>query len=139
MIQTFERNEYFGKLTYDLETDTINVLYDDCINKEASQKFLSAPTNVFFELTNVCNLRCSHCFNGEIKSNENLDVNEWKQIIDQISNMKVFYVKITGGEPFLYPGLFELLEYLDTVHLNYIIYTNPFKFYIRNIAENKEK
>lgn len=40
--------------------------------------------------------------------------------------MNVFYVKITGGEPFLFPRFFDLVDYLETVGLNYIIYTNGF-------------
>ncbi len=37
------------------------------------------------------------------------------------------YVKITGGETFLYPHIFDLIEYMELIRLNYIIYTNgPF-------------
>lgn len=54
-------------------------------------------------------------------------------------NMNVFFVKITGGEPFLYQSFVEVLEYLDAKQLNYIVYTNGVfvKRYISKLVKLK--
>jgi MoaA/NifB/PqqE/SkfB family radical SAM enzyme len=37
---------------------------------------------------------------------------DWKRIVDEMAAQGVSWVLIRGGEPFLYPGMIELLEYL---------------------------
>lgn len=137
MKEHINRNEYFGTMVYDVKKHKTTIDQGKkClinINNQNPNYYLSAPINVFLELTNKCNLNCRHCFNGEIRDEKILTIETWKRIIDQLVDMKVFFVKITGGEPFLYPQLFELLHYLDSKQLNYIIYTNGLK--IKNNIE----
>ena len=131
MKEHINRNEYFGEMTYDIKNHKTTITqckrYSTDLCDQNIKYYLSAPTSVFLELVNKCNLNCRHCFNGGIRDGKLLTIETWKQIIDQLVDMKVFFVKITGGEPFLYPQLFELLHYLDSKQLNYIIYTNGLK------------
>ena len=131
MKEHINRNEYFGEMTYDIKNHKTTITqckrFSTDLCDQNIKYYLSAPTSVFLELVNKCNLNCRHCFNGGIRDGKLLTIETWKQIIDQLVDMKVFFVKITGGEPFLYPQLFELLHYLDSKQLNYIIYTNGLK------------
>ena len=67
-------------------------------------------------LTDKCNLRCVYCM-PEDKLNENnlindtLSFNDYKFIINGLSQVGIKKIKFTGGEPLLYPHLIELIKY----------------------------
>jgi SynChlorMet cassette radical SAM/SPASM protein ScmE len=75
---------------------------------------LSAPLSVFLNVTQRCNLRCAHCSvaAGDALDDE-LTTDEWLALIEQLAELKVFQVTLTGGEPLMRPDLFVLLEELD--------------------------
>lgn len=80
-------------------------------------KVSSFPKMIIFDILNVCNLRCYHCPQKEIKKRDNyraqfLDFKLFKKIIDEISNHKVNLVRFTGdGEPLLYKNILEMITY----------------------------
>ena len=63
-------------------------------------------------LTRKCNIDCSYC---KIKDNsgkrKELTINEWKSIIKKFSNNKHMHFIFTGGEPLLYNGVYDLIDY----------------------------
>ena len=67
-------------------------------------------------LTDKCNLRCVYCM-PEYKLYENnlinhtLSFNDYKFIINGLSQVGIKKIKFTGGEPLLYPHLIELIKY----------------------------
>ena len=67
-------------------------------------------------LTDKCNLRCVYCM-PEDKVYENnlindtLSFNDYKFIINGLSQVGIKKIKFTGWEPFLYPHLIELIKY----------------------------
>lgn len=67
-------------------------------------------------LTDKCNLRCVYCM-PEDKVYENnlindtLSFNDYKFIINGLSQVGIKKIKFTGGEPLLYPHLIELIKY----------------------------
>lgn len=64
-------------------------------------EYLSAPVKVSFDVTHECNLRCQHCRLAEGgKPSEELSFAEVKQLIDELSTMRVFVLGLSGGEPF---------------------------------------
>ncbi|HKO35720.1 MAG TPA: radical SAM protein [Pyrinomonadaceae bacterium] len=77
-------------------------------------KMLSAPLNVYFDFTSVCNLACTMCYDepkrAAIKRAHELTVAEIDGIFDQLREMGVFRVDLAGGEPTLFPEV--LVEYL---------------------------
>ncbi len=85
----------------------------------------SAPLSVIFELTHECNLKCPHCLVSAGKSEENeLSTREVKDVLDQLSGMKVFNVNFGGGEPLLRKDILEILTYASDLNLGIIISTN---------------
>lgn len=71
-----------------------------------------------------CNLRCSYCDTTYSFINpiyENLDV---KEIVDYILSTKIKNVTLTGGEPLIQEGIYELLEELSKHDLEVEIETN---------------
>lgn len=76
----------------------------------------SMPYKYSFVLTNVCQSQCKTCKiwkiyedNPELQNDE-LELDEFKQIIDSISD-DVLWLNLSGGEPFLFPHIVELAEY----------------------------
>lgn len=85
----------------------------------------SAPFSVTFIITNNCNLRCKHCFTEAGATNEKeLDTKEIKRVIDELAKAKVFSVVISGGEPFIRPDFFEILDYFSKYYFRLGINTN---------------
>jgi MoaA/NifB/PqqE/SkfB family radical SAM enzyme len=71
-----------------------------------------------WHITNHCNLRCRHCYQSDFSTQADLDWNGLKAVADNILAVlkkwgKLAIINVTGGEPFLKPELFPLLEYLD--------------------------
>ncbi|MBI5480008.1 MAG: radical SAM protein, partial [Deltaproteobacteria bacterium] len=84
----------------------------------------SAPLEVFLGVTNDCNLRCRHCGVASTREVEALDTAAWLRIIAEIRELQVFGVRVTGGEPFVRPDLWTLLEALDRLPLALALNTN---------------
>ena len=75
------------------------------------KRLFSAPTSVNLELTELCNVKCRHCYNfwrDESMGITSLNVKKLERVIKQISDAGVFHVICTGGEPF---ANFELLHH----------------------------
>ena|GEM_PF-478701 len=62
-------------------------------------------------LTNACNLRCKYCFNLEREDAPRVPLEDIKSILKAAYEKENRYVSITGGEPFLYKQIFEVLDY----------------------------
>lgn len=82
---------------------------------------------VYIELTNRCNLHCAYC---QIDANERFDMSlhTVKSIIDQLVELKVFELRLGGGEPLLYPYLEDVVQYASQKKLFVWICTNGYKF-----------
>lgn len=80
------------------------------------------PLVVPFQLTSKCNLDCKYCdFEG---GEEEIDFNKAKQFIKEISELGAEKVVFTGGEPFLYDGLPNLVDQAKTKGLQININSN---------------
>lgn len=83
------------------------------------------PLVVTLELTNQCNLRCRHCYAsaGEKLENE-LSLDEIKQLLRELSQAGTVEVEFSGGEPLLRPDLFEIIEYAEGLDFSVVLITN---------------
>jgi len=62
--------------------------------------------------------------NKAIPSGLQLELSDWKKLVDEISQYKIRFILIRGGEPFLYPGIIELIEYINSKGIFVSIDTN---------------
>ena len=93
--------------------------------KEVQRQIVAGPATKTFDffiqwhLTERCNLRCRHCYQQRRKPQE-MSIDELKQHIDGATEMLEAWEKeydislspsinFTGGEPFLYKGLWEVI------------------------------
>lgn len=108
-----------------------NILTKD-INQRASNHIKDLQTSphllkIFLELTHQCNLHCQHCYTSscrDVSADTQLSTEELKRLIDQAHSLGVWHFDLTGGEPFLRPDIYELLEYLDEKGMIVNIFTN---------------
>jgi radical SAM protein with 4Fe4S-binding SPASM domain len=72
---------------------------------------LEAPAYVQWVATHKCNYSCEHCGTsaGKALCNE-LTTKEAENLINEMADMGVKFLSVTGGEPLLRPDLFHLLN-----------------------------
>lgn len=66
----------------------------------------SLPHRYVLVLTNLCNLRCSFCFQARKKRPEAMTKDQWLDFIDQIPDGS--RLTLTGGEPLVFKGFEEI-------------------------------
>ncbi|MBI5788367.1 MAG: radical SAM protein [Candidatus Schekmanbacteria bacterium] len=108
----------------------------DCPHYWLPYKFLSGkamrPLSVDWELTFRCNLACRICPQELYKaqtgkrqaSDEELNIDEMRAVVDDLAQMKVGVITLTGGEPFLHPQALELISYIKEKKIACNILTN---------------
>ena len=70
---------------------------------------------IHINLTNNCNLRCQHCYMAAGKTKETrLETDKIARIVNKINEKNgTSDIVISGGEPFMFPGILELLKKLS--------------------------
>lgn len=71
-----------------------------------------------WHITNLCNLRCQHCYQDDFSKRNDLDWAGLEKVCDNLLNTirewgKTACIHLTGGEPLLKPDLLPLLSHLD--------------------------
>ncbi len=86
--------------------------------------------------TMACNLRCKHCLVSAGKElKKELSNDEFKRVVDESIKLGVKRFYITGGEPFIKEGIFDLIKYITkTKRRELIILTNATLFDDKKIA-----
>lgn len=74
--------------------------------------------HIQWHITNLCNLRCKHCYQEDFSKKDDLDSGGLKKISDNILGTlnqwnQTATIHLTGGEPLLKQELFSLLKDLD--------------------------
>jgi MoaA/NifB/PqqE/SkfB family radical SAM enzyme len=71
-------------------------------------------------LTNRCNLRCSMCDIWREDKKIDMPVRKIVEILDSNYLNKELDITFTGGEPFLYPYLFEVTDYFLGINKSFL-------------------
>ncbi|HLD15466.1 MAG TPA: radical SAM protein [Candidatus Nanoarchaeia archaeon] len=76
-------------------------------------------------LTEKCNLRCTHCYGffGNKKEDE-LTLEDFNRVIKELASLNVFYANICGGEPTQSPYFKEIIQGLNKKKVHYMLSTN---------------
>ncbi len=76
-------------------------------------------------VTSKCNLKCVHCYaDAGIGRKGELSYAEIQNFIDDIAEMGVSVLLISGGEPMLRDDIFDIIEYAKTKGLHVSLSTN---------------
>jgi SynChlorMet cassette radical SAM/SPASM protein ScmE len=83
------------------------------------------PRELEIAITGKCNLACQYCFYAdEMVARTNLPTERWLTFFDELGNLGVMTVCLTGGEVFTRPDLFELIDGLTDNHMRYQLLSN---------------
>ena len=91
-------------------------------------------TSVMFELTYNCSEQCIHCYNPGATRNdkevshrgdrEELDLGDYKRIIDDLYEHGLVKVCLSGGDPFSKPIVWDIIDYLYQKEIAFDVFTN---------------
>jgi len=102
---------------------------------------LRLPFQVQMEITDICNLRCSHCYHFDTgnmpRSNDLIDNNFFRLVQKMIDN-RIYSIVFTGGEPLMRPKtLIKAIEMVKVAGLQVSINTNLLLLTPQLLAEFK--
>ena len=79
------------------------------------------PQFISLTVTNACNLRCRMCGqwseegyvrNQKVPVRPRMELADWIRLVDEVSEHKIRFILVRGGEPFLFPGIMDLLRHI---------------------------
>lgn len=83
---------------------------------------VSVPQLLLIDPTSACNLRCEGCWAGEYSKTDQLEPELFSRIINEAKEMGIYWIVLSGGEPFCYPHLLDVVaSHPDSV---FMVYTN---------------
>ena len=91
---------------------------------------LRSPIFVQVEITSDCNNNCMHCYNfwnylPDVQKRKSLSITELKLVSKILGKNDVFYVTITGGEPFIRKDKFyRFVEFLQDQNIRIMVNSN---------------
>jgi len=109
--------------------------YKQSVQKRQSAKLngSSVPPVLILSITSRCNLKCAGCYaaavgtvHSHVSENatgkQGLNLDQWRNIIQQASDLGVSGFILAGGEPFMFPNLLALCE--EFKNRVFVIFTN---------------
>jgi radical SAM protein with 4Fe4S-binding SPASM domain len=82
------------------------------------------PSYIQFYPTLNCNYSCPFCFNRNLPTLKDIEVNDFNTILLTLKHLGIDHIDMLGGEPFLHPHLQQLVDLIDQNGLKTTISTN---------------
>lgn len=73
-------------------------------------RLADCPRGAWLTLNRDCNLKCTWCYAQNASCNPPMSVSDARKAIAIISDLGIKSVSLIGGEPSIYPHLFEILD-----------------------------
>lgn len=134
----------YEKLVYTISTlaqteKVCPVSFLDVKSVEPFTQQYTAPLRMDLALTFKCQNNCVHCYAGGPHETSELTTEQWKEVIDCLSQIGVFILTFTGGEPTLREDLPELLLYAQNKGMVTGLITNGRRLKDKSYVETLEK
>lgn len=103
--------------------------------------FLKSPLEIYWVLTNKCNIDCTFCFMDAEKYRADgfeLSAAEREIILNEIVENEVLKVILTGGEPMLVPEIFDYIQKFRQHNIWVELTTNGTRLTENNICKLKD-
>ena len=117
-----------SKLLCDLDAESDGLRYaaaEESTKPQITESKQRRPV-VVWNMTQQCNLYCSHCYAGacDEAAPDELSTDEGKYLLEQLSDFGVPVVLFSGGEPLVREDLAELVEYATDLGIRPVLSTN---------------
>jgi len=83
---------------------------------------IEIPSLFVVSPTMRCNLRCYGCYSAEYTRRDDLDPDVFSRALDEGKELGIYFIVISGGEPFLYKPLLDIFQRHDDIYFQ--MYTN---------------
>jgi radical SAM protein with 4Fe4S-binding SPASM domain len=103
---------------YRMRNPWLNVYY--CHLKKCT--YPPYPDTLVLMLTKRCNLSCQFC--NIQNTNEEMKTEDAIRVIDNVNKLGLSWLIITGGEPLLHQGVFDIVSYAKNLGIKTCITTN---------------
>ena len=102
------------------------------INEVKNIKHLSFPIQASLYLNSSCQLNCKFCFySSKRKIYKNIKkCDDWIKLIKKLKEYGIVYLSILGGEPTMYDGIDDILNFINISRIKTTITTNG--YYIKD-------
>ncbi len=119
LIRFFEDYYKLGFFTIDLRF--AGTVLDVAVPRD----HLVGPLALHLEIVAACNLKCTHCFAGELPRKEQpLTLKELDELFATLARIGTFRIGLTGGEPLLRRDVFDIIDLATHHGLHSCITTN---------------
>ncbi len=88
----------------------------------AEELGVDVPWTILIDPTSACNLNCTGCWAGEYDQSDRLSLDTIDRIINEAKELGIYFIVLSGGEPTVYPELFDIFERHQDV--GFMMYTN---------------
>ena len=130
----FESLEKCGSLESYADLENMSIEEATKLLKELDEKIdscdyydtnisLPVPLKIQWKMTMKCNLRCKHCYLGELP-NSCLPDDKLMDIAEEINKFGVMEVTLTGGEIFTVPCIEKIIQYFHDNEIKMVLFTN---------------
>lgn len=115
--------EHFDSVSVDLAIKKANAVFDildgringpeaDIVFQSNLDRFptLSAPLDLYWEITRRCNETCQHCYNNSSPTGFNPSYENIKRIVDELSPYRMRELTLTGGEPMMRRDFWKIVS-----------------------------
>ncbi|ASJ17128.1 radical SAM/SPASM domain-containing protein [Thermococcus chitonophagus] len=90
---------------------------------------LAGPFLIVWNLTNMCNFKCIHCYQRADKPlPDELSLREKLDLVDQLDKAGVAAVALSGGEPTIHPHFLRVVHELSSRGIHTSVATNGWTF-----------
>jgi len=90
---------------------------------------MPAPFLIVWNFTNMCNLRCMHCYQrADRPSPDELTLEEKLRVVDELDKWGVAAVALSGGEPTIHPHFLRIVRELADRDIYVAVATNGTTF-----------
>ncbi|HHY47014.1 MAG TPA: radical SAM protein [Firmicutes bacterium] len=90
--------------------------------KYARSNGIHVPSLIVISPTMRCNLHCIGCYAGRYTKQQELEFEVLDRVVNEAKDMGIYFIVVSGGEPFVRSDLLDLFEKHDDVA--FMVYTN---------------
>lgn len=122
-------NQCFNFCQKDYTLNDANT-FINIINFHGGENFRPTfPYSCYWDITSKCNLRCKHCFFNEDEENffnseADLSYEDSIKLINELKEMNIIKMTISGGEPFLKDRFLDLLYEIKQKNISIYLHSN---------------
>src|SRR5450759_533945 len=127
------RNPFADLIVKGKSDENIDFMLDEGIIRMTdgnSIKKVTAPRSplpslryLLLNITNICNLKCKHCYLQDPGKLE-IDLDIFEKTVSQFEEMGGLKLMISGGEPLIHSRFWELMEILPSYELRVVLLSN---------------